>query len=181
MTAQHPEISTALIVAMAQNRVIGRDNQLPWRLPKDLQYFKATTMGKPIVMGRKTFESIGRALPGRVNIVVSTNLDYKAEGVRVVHSIEQALALAREVAQAEGVDELMVIGGAQLYQRVLTQVDRLYLTLVEAEVAGDALFPALDWQQWQLLSEECHEPDNSNPYPYRFNVYQRVLSAQQDA
>jgi dihydrofolate reductase len=164
-----------MIVAMAENRVIGRDNQLPWHLPNDLKYFKATTMGKPIVMGRKTYESIGRPLPGRVNIVVTTNRAFMADGVKVVHGVDEALSLAGSIADKAGVDEIMVIGGAQLYADLLPKVERLYLTLVHAEVAGDALFPELDFSQWSQLAREDFNGGGANPFDYSFITYRKIV------
>ncbi|MBL4826604.1 MAG: dihydrofolate reductase [Spongiibacteraceae bacterium] len=163
----------AIIVAMARNRVIGCDNQLPWHLPNDLKFFKARTMGKPIVMGRKTFESIGRPLPGRSNIVVTRDDTFGAEGVSIAHSAHDALRLARQIADADGVTEIMVIGGAQLYTAMLPEVDRLYLTQVHAEVPGDALFPVLDWKQWSQVSREDHLADGRNNFNYSFTVFDR--------
>lgn len=163
----------SLIVAMASNGVIGRNNQLPWYLPNDLKYFKAATMGKPIVMGRKTFESIGKPLPGRANIVVTTNKDFIADGVKVVHSPEQALRLGRDIAFVDGVDEVMVIGGAELYRELLPRAGRLYLTEVHAEVEGDAWFPELDRNQWQEQEREDFQAEGPNPYDYSFVVYHR--------
>mgnify|MGYP001821762408 CR=1 FL=1 len=163
----------ALIVAAAENDVIGRDNQLPWHLPKDLAYFKRETMGKPIVMGRKTFESIGRPLPGRTNLVISRNPDWQAEGVRTLPTIESAFALAREIALIDGAEELMVIGGAEIYAAALPLADRIYLTRVHAEVAGDAHLPAINWSQWRELSREHHSAGDGNPYDYSFVIYER--------
>jgi dihydrofolate reductase len=163
----------ALIVAAAENDVIGRDNQLPWHLPKDLAYFKRVTMGKPIVMGRKTFESIGRPLPGRTNLVISRNPDWQAEGVRTLPTIESAFALAREIALIDGAEELMVIGGAEIYAAALPLADRIYLTRVHAEVAGDAHLPAINWSQWREQSRERHSAGDGNPYDYSFVVYER--------
>src|SRR5262245_8417642 len=125
----------SLIVAMAENGVIGRDNALPWRLPEDLRRFKTITMGKPVIMGRKTFESIGKPLPGRTNIVLTRDKSWSADGVSVVHSFDEAMARAGEVA------EVAVIGGAELFRMALARADRIYLTLVHAEVAGDVVFP----------------------------------------
>ena len=156
----------SLIAAMAENRVIGRDNQLPWRLSADLQHFKALTMGKPIIMGRKTYESIGRPLPGRTNIVITRDSAFQAEGCEVVHSIEQALAAAR------GFEEVMVIGGAELYRQMLDHADRLYLTLVRAEVEGDALFPELG-QQWHEVERESRKADDKNQFDYDFVILER--------
>ena len=173
MSELDPSVSVAIIVAMAENQVIGVDNRLPWHLPADLKYFKATTLGKPIVMGRKTFESIGRPLPGRLNIVVSSNKGYAAEGVTVVHSIESALTVAKVGALKNGVDELMVIGGAQLYRDCLPLVDRLYVTLIHAEIDGDASFPRLDWSLWQQQRREDFAADEAGSFAYSFLVYSR--------
>ena len=156
----------SLIAAMAENRVIGRDNQLPWRLSADLQHFKALTMGKPIIMGRKTYESIGRPLPGRTNIVITRDSAFQAEGCAVVHSIEQALAVAR------GFEEVMVIGGAELYRQMLDHADRLYLTLVRTEVEGDALFPEIG-QQWREVERESCKADDKNQFDYDFVTLER--------
>jgi len=157
----------SLIVALARNRVIGRDNQLPWRLSADLQHFKRLTMGKPIVMGRKTCESIGKPLPGRTNIVVTRNSSFSAEGCRVVHSIDEALVAAG------GADEVMIMGGENLYSQLLPRADRLYLTEVQAEVSGDAWFPELDQTQWQELERESHRADENNEFDYDFVVLAR--------
>ena len=149
------EVKLALIAAMARNRVIGRDNAMPWHLPEDLRYFKATTLGKPIVMGRKTFDSLGRPLPGRTNIVLSRHPDLTLEGAQVFASIDAALDAARQQAQADGVDEVMVIGGDNLYRQTLERADRIYLTRIESEPEGDAWFPAFDEQAWAVVSERA--------------------------
>ncbi|MCA1804849.1 MAG: type 3 dihydrofolate reductase [Xanthomonadaceae bacterium] len=154
----------SFVVAMARNGVIGKDNQLPWRLPADLRHFKAVTMGKPIIMGRKTFDSIGRPLPGRTNIVVTRDSAYQAEGCLVAHSIEAALAAAGDV------EEVMIIGGADFYRQLLPRADRIYLTLIDAEIEGDTRFPELDAARWRERSREQHAPDEQNPYPYSFIV-----------
>ena len=167
------EVRVAMIVAMAENRVIGRNNQLPWYLPNDLKYFKAVTMGKPVIMGRKTYESIGKPLPGRANIVVTTRQNFAAEGVKVVHSVEQALTLAQGIAIVDGADEVMIIGGAQLYKEMLGHVERLYLTRVHADVEGDAQFPELDLSRWKVLSKESFAAEGPNPFDYSFIVYGR--------
>ncbi len=162
-------IRLAMIAAMSRNRVIGRDNALPWHISADLKHFKRTTLGKPVVMGRKTFESIGRPLPGRTNIVVTRQKDYCPDGVRVATSTASALALADEVAAADGADEVMVIGGEQLYRSLLPHAERLYLTEVDAEVEGDAFFPDLD-ARWEVASEESGEEDD---WRFRFVEYRR--------
>ena len=149
------EVKLALIAAMARNRVIGRDNAMPWHLPEDLRYFKATTLGKPIVMGRKTFDSLGRPLPSRTNIVVSRQPDLTLEGAQVFASIDAALSAARQQAQADGVDEVMVIGGDNLYRQTLERADRIYLTRIDSEPEGDAWFPAFDEQAWTVVKRAC--------------------------
>lgn len=163
-----------MIVAMAENRVIGINNKLPWYLPNDLKYFKQITMGKPIVMGRKTFESIGKPLPGRANIIITRNLDWQAEGVKVAHSLEEAYSLAEAIAEIDGQDELMIIGGDQIYQSSLPEIDRIYLTKVHASVEGDAWFPEVNWDEWQELGREDFSAEGPNPYAYSFIVYERV-------
>lgn len=158
----------SLLVAMAENRVIGRDNELPWRLSDDLKHFKALTMGKPIVMGRKTWESIGRPLPGRDNIVVTRDTSYRAEGAVVVNSIEQALEAAGNC------EEVMVIGGEEIFRETLERAQRLYLTLVKGEVEGDTWFPSIDAQQWCEVERESHQADERNEYDFDFVVMDRV-------
>ena len=157
----------SMIVAMAANGVIGVDNKIPWRLPRDQQRFKVITMGKPIVMGRKTYESIGRPLPGRHNIVVSRKPDYKAEGCTVVHSPEAALAAAGDV------EEVVVIGGAYLYKYFLPVSGRLYLTILDESFAGDVFFPEFDVSEWRTTLSERHGPDEKNAHRYRFMVLER--------
>lgn len=164
----------SLIVAMAENRIIGRNNQLPWYLPGDLQYFKRVTMGKPVIMGRKTFESIGRPLPGRANIIVTRNPDYQADNVRVVNDLESARALCAHIGEIDGTEEAMVIGGAEIYAQALPQADRLYLTRVHAEVSGDAWFPEFDEAQWHEIGREDFQAAGNNPHDYSFTVLQRV-------
>jgi dihydrofolate reductase len=154
---------------MAENRVIGRENRLPWRLSADLRRFKSLTMGKPVIMGRKTYESIGKPLPGRSNILDTRDRDYRAQGCRVVHSLEQALEAAA------GHDEVMVIGGAQLYRQTLDRAERMYLTLVKTELDGDALFPQIEMRHWRELERESHRADEKNEYDYDFVTLERVL------
>ena len=159
----------SMIAAMAHDRVIGKDNQMPWHLPADLAHFKRVTLGKPVLMGRKTFESIGRPLPGRRNLVISRNPGYQAEGIEVVGSIEAALALLANSAVAE----LMVIGGGHLYAEMLPSANCLYLTRIDLEVEGDTRFPAFDDGQWQRIDSESHPADEKNPHPYSFETWQR--------
>ncbi len=156
-----------LVAAVAQNGVIGRDNRLPWHLPADLHHFKTLTMGKPMIMGRRTFESLPGLLPGRPHIVLTRNRDYRPSGAQVAHTLEEALALAGAVA------EVMVIGGAQIYALALPRARRLHLTEVEVQVAGDAHFPELDPADWRLVSRRCFEADARNPHPYCFLEYER--------
>ena len=163
----------AIIVAAAENGLIGRNNALPWHLPGDLQYFKRVTMGKPILMGRKTFESIGRPLPGRTNVVITRNPDFSAEGIRVVESLAAALRLAEDIALVDGVEELVVIGGAEIYREALPLAQRLYLTEVHSSVEGDAWLPDIDWADWREVQRERHAAEGNNPYDYSFVVYER--------
>jgi dihydrofolate reductase len=158
-----------LVVAMAANRVIGKDNGLPWRLPADLQHFKRITMGKPILMGRKTWESIGRPLPGRTSIVITRDAGYSAPGCVVVHSIEAALQAAADCG-----DEAMVIGGAEFYRQVLPFTNTLYLTRIHADFEGDTLFPELDESEWRQVERSDCEPDVKNPYRYSFIRLDRI-------
>jgi len=162
------------MVAVASNGVIGRDNSLPWHLPEDLRYFKRTTLGKPIIMGRKTYESIGRPLPGRPNIVVSRSVDLTVPGVTVVDSLALALASGQALAAASGAEELVVIGGAQIYAAALPLASRLYVTEVHAMVEGDTWFPPLDPADWQEIARDEHPATADNPYPYAFVVYERT-------
>lgn len=163
----------ALIWAMSRNRTIGRNNALPWHLPEDLKYFKRVTMGKPIIMGRKTWESIGRPLPGRTNIVITRDESFSAPGIKVVHSLNDALSVAESVGVIDGADEVVVIGGAQIYALTLPNADRLYLTQVHAEVEGDAHFPMFDLTQWHELGREDYSASGPNPYDYSFVVLER--------
>lgn len=163
----------SMIVAAAQNRVIGRDNALPWYLPNDLKYFKQTTLGKPIIMGRKTYESIGKPLPGRTNIVITRQTDYQPDGVKVVHSVAEARDLAESVCLIDGQEEAMIMGGAEIYTLALPDADRLYLTEVHADVDGDAYFPEYDKTEWQEISREDFSAEGSNPYNYSFVVYDK--------
>lgn len=164
----------SIIVAQAQNRVIGINNNLPWHLPEDLRYFKQVTMGKPIIMGRKTFDSIGRPLPGRTNIVITRDGSYQPEGVKVVNSLEAARELAESICTIDGCDEAMVIGGAQIYEQALSLADRLYLTQVHADVNGDAWFPEFHPGDWMEMGRDDFTASGHNPYDYSFIVLQRI-------
>ncbi len=166
MNRLNPQIS--LIAAMANNRAIGINNRLPWHLPADLQHFKRLTLGKPIVMGRKTWESLPGLLPERPHIVVTRDRDYRAEGAIVVHDIESVLVAAGDA------PELMVVGGAQFYEQMLPLAERLYLTEVDVEAEGDAFFPEFDQSEWQVTLREAHEADEKNRLKYTFLSYQRA-------
>lgn len=160
----------SLILAMAKNRVIGNKNQLPWHLPADLKYFKATTLGKPIIMGRKTYDSIGKPLPGRTNIILTQDPHFHAEGCSVVHTVDAALKAAGDVA------EVMVIGGATLYKQFLPFAHRIYLTLIHQNFAGDTYFPELPTNDWQVHACQDFEPDEKNAYRYSFLVLEKNIN-----
>lgn len=159
----------SFIVAMDKNRVIGKDNQLPWHLPADLKFFKKTTMGHPIVMGRKTHESIGKPLPGRENIIVTRNKQYQPEGCMVIHSLAELKRL-----EAKKEEEVFVIGGAEIFKTIFPIADRLYITMIAHEFAGDTYFPEFNESDWNLVSIAKGETDESNPYEYSFNIYERI-------
>jgi len=159
----------ALVVAMAENRVIGKAGGLPWHIPGDLKLFKKTTMGKPIIMGRKTWESLGRALPGRTNIVISRDPAYSAEGAEVAGDLDQALGVAAALAD----EEIMVIGGAEIYRLALPKADRLYLTEVALKPDGDAFFPDFDKAAWRETSREAFPAEGEAP-AYTLRVYDRI-------
>jgi len=162
----------ALIAALGENRVIGIDNRLPWHLPADLRHFKAMTLGKPIIMGRKTWDSLGRPLPGRLNLVVSRQAGLRLEGAEVFASLPAAIARAEQWARAEEAEEIMLIGGAQLYAEALPLAQRLYLTRVALSPAGDAFFPAFDAADWHLASSIEHPAGEGTP-AYAFEVWDR--------
>ena len=165
-------VPVAMIAALSHNRVIGVENQLPWYLPEDLRFFKRMTQAKPLVMGRKTFESIGRPLPGRLNIVVTRDSTFHHDGVRVCHDLASALALADQQATIDGCEEIMVMGGGEIYAQALPFASRLYLTEVDVEVEGDARFPELDDSQWEEAQRVPGEPAEGQP-DYSFVEYRR--------
>ena len=156
-----------LIAARARNGVIGRNNQMPWKIAGEQAYFKRMTMGSPIVMGRKTWESLGRPLPGRRNIVVTRNPAYTATGADVVDSLDDALRLAG------GSEEVFVIGGAQLYAAAMPRANRILLTEIDADFDGDTFMPALDRNEWREMSREVHPPTTERPFSYSYVVYER--------
>lgn len=171
-TATAAQFRLALICAMARNRVIGRGNTLPWHLPADMKHFRELTTGHVLLMGRKTFESLGRPLPNRTNIVITGQRAFAAEGALVAHSLNQALAIAATHV-APGKPEVFVIGGETLYAQLLPHADRLYITLVETEVDGDAWFPQFDPGAWQEREHRVHRADDKNPYTCVFQVLER--------
>jgi len=157
----------SFIAAMGKNRVIGKDNSLPWKLPADMRHFHDLTLGKPIIMGRKTYESIGKPLPNRTNIIITRDQNYNAEGCIVVHSIDEALKAS------EGNEEVMVIGGAQIYKEILPKANKMYLTIIDADFEGDAFFPEYNIEEWEETAYEEHERDAENQYDYRFLTMER--------
>ena len=158
----------SLIWAMNDDRVIGIDNRLPWKLPADMKWFRRHTLGKPVIMGRSTFESFGaKPLPKRLNIVVSKNSTYQAEGAVMAVSLDDALQKAGDV------EEVMIIGGSSIYEQMLPRADRLYMTVVHADVEGDAWFPEFDQNEWQTIEEEHHRSDEKNPCDYSFYILTR--------
>lgn len=160
-------MTLSIIVAKSKNNVIGKTNKLPWYLPADLKHFKNVTMGKPIMMGRKTHESIGKPLPGRRNIIITHKQNYPAAGCDVFYSVEDALDAVKNE------PEVMIIGGANLYAQLLPRAARLYITQIDAEIDGDILFPEVDWTRWRLISEEKFSKDEKNPYAYSFQLWEK--------
>ncbi|GAB4363316.1 MAG: dihydrofolate reductase [Oricola sp.] len=181
MSALHPIIS--VVVAVSKNGVIGRDGDMPWRLSSDLRRFKALTMGSPVIMGRKTFESIGKPLPGRLNIVISRNCDWSADGAMRVGSLDAAIELATahlESAEPDPdnpdtpmADEIFIIGGGEIYAQAVTLADMLHVTHVEAEIEGDTQFPEIDPAVWAVVEEEACPPSDKDSHPMRFVTYER--------
>ena len=157
----------SLIAAMDKNRAIGIENRLPWHLPADLQHFKRVTMGKPVIMGRNTYESIGKPLPGRLNIVVTRDAAYQAPGCTLANSFEDAIKKAGEQ------EEIMIMGGASFYEHTIGKADRLYLTFVDTEVQGDAFFPAWNDAEWQEVERVSHQADDKNAFNYDFVTLER--------
>ncbi len=166
--AERPRLS--LIVAMAKNGVIGADNRIPWHLPAELKIFKDATMGHHIVMGRRTWESIDRLLPGRTTVIVTRQAEYRVPGAIVAHSLDEALAACRDD------DEVFVIGGAELFRLALPNADRLYLTIVDAEPEGDTYMPEIDLSRWREASSKRYAADERNPLPFRFVLYERIAA-----
>ena len=154
----------SIIVAMGNKRIIGIKNALPWNLPADMEHFRQKTLGKPVIIGQKTFESIGKPLPGRINIVLTLARDFRAPGCLVAYSIDEALNMAEK----EKAKEVMIIGGVSIYKQFLPLADKMYLTLIEGDFEGDAFFPEFDWQEWQEVERIENMPDKDNHYKYTF-------------
>jgi dihydrofolate reductase len=158
----------SLVLAASRNDVIGKDNALPWHLPADLRFFKKTTLGHPVIMGRRTFDSVGKPLPGRLNVVITRSDAYAPEGVVVVGSVDEALDRDYDC------DEIFVVGGSEIYRQSMKRADRIYLTRIDEDFEGDTFAPKIDPAQWHLVSREEHEPDEKNRYRYAFEVWERV-------
>ncbi|HEX9164065.1 MAG TPA: dihydrofolate reductase [Thermoanaerobaculia bacterium] len=164
-------MTISIIAALANNNVIGRDNQLPWHMPADLKRFKQLTTGHHLLMGRRTYESVGKPLPGRVNVVISRSPDYAPPGVAVARSLDEAISKA----EAAGDGEIFIGGGSGVFEQAIHRADRMYLTRVHAEPEGDTFFPEFDdVNEWQLVDAEHYEADERNPYPYSFLTYERA-------
>ena len=163
----------SFVVAVAQNGVIGRDNGLPWRLSSDLKRFKAVTMGKPIIMGRKTWDTLGKPLPGRTNIVITRDPAFAVDGVIAVRSVDEALMIAGSHAAADKVDEICIIGGGEIYRQLLDRADRLHVTWVLANIEGDASFPPIDPKNWNEVFQEEFPAVEKENYPTRYTIYER--------
>lgn len=162
-------MTISCIVAIAKNNVIGKDNDIPWYLPADLKYFKKTTLNHHIIMGRNCYESIGKPLPKRTNVILTRNPFFIVSNCYVTHSIDEALRIAKDNEETEA----FIIGGAQIYEQSMQQWDKLYLTEVDLEVEGDIIFPKLNMDEWELLSEEAHEADEKNEHNYTFKIFQK--------
>lgn len=166
-------IKTTIVVAVSRNGIIGRDGDMPWRLSTDLKRFKALTIGKPVIMGRKTFQSIGKPLPGRPNIVITRDAGFAAHGVETVHSLAAAVDRAAALAREAGTDEICVIGGGEIYRQAIATADILHVTHVEAEVSGDTAFPDIDPAVWSADEEFDVPAGEKDTYPTRFVTYRR--------
>lgn len=166
-------VSVSMIAALSTNRVIGVESKLPWYLPEDLKFFKSVTSHKPVIMGRATFDSIGKPLPNRFNIVISRNPNFSHPGVRTSSSLLEALEMAKGHAEIDGIDEVMVIGGGQIYTAAMPYADHLYLTRVDAEIEGDTFFPEFNESEWSLAESIQGSPTEHQP-SYRFERYDRV-------
>lgn len=162
-------MTISIIVAISENRAIGINNQIPWYLPADLKYFKKTTLGHHILMGRKSYLSIGKPLPKRTNLVLTRNPFFTATGITVIHNLEEGI----EIARSSGEEELFIIGGGDIYRQSIDLVDRLYITEVDIQTEGDTFFPEIDLNKWDLISEDYHLADDRNKWNYCFKIYHR--------
>lgn len=162
-------MKTSIIVAIGNNNEIGKGNEMLWHLPADLLHFKETTSGHPVIMGRKTFESIGRPLPNRQNIVITRNNDYKRDGVKICSSLDEALKIFKDSDK-----EVFIIGGGEIYRQAMSIADKLYVTKVDGDFDADTFFPEINDEEWGKVSEEAHEPDDKNHYPYKFIEYKKT-------
>ena len=162
---------TTIVVAMGEKNEIGFENQLLWHLPKDLKHFKELTSGHPVIMGRKTYESIGKPLPNRTNIVISRKKDWFEEGILIVGSIKEAIKFAKKIDE-----EIFIIGGGNIYEQTMDVVDRLEVTLVKADLKADTFFPKIDEKMWMKTNEICHEKDEKNAYDFCFQTFERIKS-----
>ena len=158
---------------MSTNGVIGKDNGLPWRLPKDMKHFMSSTMGKPVIMGRKTFESMKSPLPGRTNIVLTRDQNWSRDGVLVASDLSKALELGRIAAEQDSLTEFFIIGGSSLYEEAMPHATRLYVTQIEAVIEGDVSFPNIDWAGWSSIRYERHEPDEDHAYSFTISEFVR--------
>ncbi len=165
-------MTLSIIVAASTNNVIGKDGKMPWHLPNDLKHFKNITWAMPVIMGRKTFESMGKPLPGRKSIIITRQKDYKPDGTIAVQSLEDAIAAAKEM----DVKEVFVIGGGEIYRMAWGKASRIYLTRVQLETAGDTFFPEIDVTEWKLTNQKNFEGDEKNPFPHSFQTWEKIIS-----
>lgn len=165
-------MTLSAITAVSQNNVIGLHNDLPWHLPADMRFFKSTTMGHVVVLGRKSYEAFGKAYPGRTNIVITRQQDYTLPDAIVVHSLEEAIQKAKTIEQ----QEIFILGGAQIFGQSMPLIDRIYLTRIYQDFDGDAFFPMMDMKEWKLVKDEKHDPDEKNKYTYAFQTWERLRS-----
>lgn len=165
-------MTLSAITAVSQNNVIGLHNDLPWHLPADMRFFKSTTMGHVVVLGRKSYEAFGKAYPGRTNIVITRQQNYILPDAIVVHSLEEAIRKAKTIEQ----QEIFILGGAQIFRQSMPLIDRIYLTRIYHDFDGDAFFPTMDTKEWELVKDEKHEPDEKNKYRYAFQTWERLGS-----
>ena len=170
---KNSKVRISLIAAIAKNGVIGEKGEIPWYLPSDFAYFKKTTLNKPIIMGRKTFESIGKALPKRTNIIISRQKEYQPDNTIVINSIDGAIKIAKDIAIRDDVDEIMIIGGANIYQQTIDVAERLYISHVALDIKGDSIFPKIDENIWQVINEPRIEKSPKDSTIYKVKIYEK--------